>query len=131
MKFPFSIAIWNGEEEEEKEEENPTQRSDDDDPDRIVFRGRGEDQKTVRVKVLTREDFTLKVYDELSPTTNTLVDDERASAERERRTRALKNLSAERETSRRRASSSSSSSHHRFIKHNAKEKHQRERFIPL
>jgi len=24
LKFPFWIAIWNGEEEEEKEEENPT-----------------------------------------------------------------------------------------------------------
>ena len=80
---------------------------------------------------MTREDFTLKVYDELSPTTNTLVDDERASAERERRTRALKNLSAERDFTNTRTSSSSSSSHHRFIKHNAKEKHQREIYSPL
>ena len=68
MKFPFSIAIWNGEEEEEKEEENPTQRSTTTIPIGIVFRGRGEDQKTVRVKVLTREDFMLKFMTTFPPT---------------------------------------------------------------
>jgi hypothetical protein len=67
LKFPFSIAIWNGEEEEEKEEENPTQRSATTIPIGIVFRGRGEDQKTVRVKALTREDFMVKFVTTFPP----------------------------------------------------------------
>jgi len=62
LKFPFSIAIWNGE-EEEKEEENPTQRRRKPTiPTRIVFRGRGEDQISVLfVKALTKEDLMLKL----------------------------------------------------------------------